>query len=75
MAKNKDQHVVPHKDGWAVKKSNSERASGIYDTQQEAFKQARQIAKNQKSEVSIHGKDGKIRRKHSYGNDPYPPEG
>lgn len=57
------------------KKSNSERASGIYDTQQEAFKQARQIAKNQKSEVSIHGKDGKIRRKHSYGNDPYPPEG
>lgn len=75
MTKNKDQHVVPHKDGWAVKKSNSERASGIYDTQQEAFKQARQIAKNQKSEVSIHGKDGKIRRKHSYGNDPYPPKG
>lgn len=75
MTKNKDQHVVPHNDGWAVKKSNSERASGIYDTQQEAFEQARKIAQNQKCEVSIHGKDGKIRRKHSYGNDPYPPEG
>mgnify|MGYP002085508198 CR=1 FL=1 len=57
------------------KKSNSERASGIYDTQQEAFEQTREIAKNQKGKVFIHGKNVKTRRKHSYGNDPYPPKG
>ena len=25
--------------------------------------------------VVIHGKDGRIRSKHSYGNDPFPPHG
>lgn len=40
----------------SCKKSNSKRASGIYDTQQEAIEQARKIAQNQGSEVSIYGK-------------------
>ncbi|MCU4363559.1 DUF2188 domain-containing protein, partial [Acinetobacter sp. WU_MDCI_Abxc22] len=44
-------------------------------TQQEAFDAAREIAQNQKSEVLIHGRNGQIRERNSYGNDPFPPEG
>lgn len=70
----KNQHVVPHKDGWAVKSEGNSKASVIKPTQEKAIKEAIKIAKNQKSEVIIHGRDGKIRDKDSYGNDPHPPK-
>ena len=44
-------------------------------TQAEAIAIAKTIAQNQKSELVIHGKDGRIRDKSSYGNDPFPPKG
>jgi hypothetical protein len=34
-----------------------------------------EIAQNQQSELLIHGENGRIREKNSYGNDPYPPKG
>ncbi|MBK6914975.1 MAG: DUF2188 domain-containing protein [Ignavibacteriales bacterium] len=70
----KNQHVVPRKDGWAVKSEGSSKASVIKPTQEKAIKEAIKIAKNQKSEVVIHGRDGKIRDKDSYGKDPHPPK-
>lgn len=51
------------------------RSSGNFETQREAINRARQIAQNKGQEVAIHGLDGRIRAKHSYGNDPYPPKG
>lgn len=36
---------------------------------------AREIARNQESELFIHGKNGRIRERDSYGNDPHPPKG
>lgn len=69
------QHVVPDGDKWAVRKSGSSRASGKFDTKADAIKNARRIAKNQKTELYIHGRDGKIRERNSYGNDPHPPKG
>ena len=46
------QHVVPSQDGcWKVKKSNSTKASKIFDNQEEAIKYARQIAINQQTEL------------------------
>lgn len=73
MAK-KSQHVVKRKDGdWAVKKGGSSRATKVYKTQKEAIVEGRKIAKKQKAEFYIHGRDGKIREKDSYGNDPLPP--
>jgi uncharacterized protein YdaT len=71
----KNQHVVPHPDGWVVKGEDNSKATKITDTQQEAISYAREIAKNQGSELLIHGKDGKIRDRDSYGNDPCPPKG
>lgn len=70
----KNQHVVKHSGGWAVKGAGNERATKVFDTQKEAIDRAEDIAKNQGSDTKIHGKDGKIRAGNSYGNDPYPPK-
>ncbi len=72
----KNQHVTLRPDGdWQVKGEGNNKATAVTTTQKEAINIAREIAINQSSEVVIHGKDGKIRDKNSYGNDPYPPEG
>ena len=65
----KNQHVVPHEDGWAIKGEGNERATSVHETQQEAIDAAREIAKNQQSELLIHGTDGQIRERHSYASD------
>jgi len=66
----KDQHVVPHPDGWAVKGEGNSKATKVTETQSQAIDAAREIAKNQQSELLIHRKDGTIRDRDSYGNDP-----
>ncbi len=70
MSKGKNQHVTKHGDGWQVKGAGNSKATAVVDTQAEAIKIAREIAKNQQSELIIHGTDGKIRQKDSEGNDP-----
>lgn len=70
----KNVHVTKHSSGgWQVKGAGNQKATKVTDTQKEAIKAAIPIAKNNKSEVVIHGTDGKIRDKDSYGNDPVPP--
>ncbi|MCW4110248.1 DUF2188 domain-containing protein [Segatella copri] len=71
----KNIHVVHDGEQWKVKQENAMRSSGNFGTQREAIDRARQIAQNNGQEVAIHGLDGRIRAKHSYGNDPYPPKG
>jgi len=71
----KGQHVVPSADGWSVKKAGAARATSKHATQQEAVTAATQIARNQKTELYIHGRDGRIRERNSYGGDPHPPKG
>lgn len=71
----KNQHVTPKNDKWQVKGAGNKKATALFDTQKEAINHARQISKNQNSELFIHGRDGKIRERDSYGNDPYPPKG
>lgn len=68
-----NQHVVPNGDIWQVKAERSPRATKNFNTQKEAIDFARDIARNQKSELVIHRKNGQIRDKDSYGNDPCPP--
>lgn len=72
----KNQHVTPHPDGgWQVKGANNTKATVRTDTQADAINIARNIARNQESELIIHRTNGRIRDKDSYGNDPYPPKG
>ena len=72
----KTHHVVPApQGGWNIKKGGTERSSNHTETKQEAIDIAREISKNQGSELYIHGKDGKIQQKESHGNDSFPPQG
>ncbi|NOW94759.1 DUF2188 domain-containing protein [Mucilaginibacter sp. SG564] len=73
MARN--QHVVPHNGSWAVRGAGNDRVTRIAETQSQAIEIAREIARNQGSELFIHRPNGQIRERNSYGNDPFPPEG
>lgn len=66
-------HVVSHEDGWAVKKEGNQRASSVHPTQKAAIDSGRDAARLERSELVIHRRDGRIRDKDSYGNDPFPP--
>lgn len=57
-----------------VRGEGNSRLTSVHKTQKDATEIAKTIATNQKSEVVIHGRDGKIRDKDSYGKDPYPPK-
>ena len=51
----KNQHVVPHASGWAVRGAGNERATSVHGTQREAISAAREVAIRQGSEMLIHG--------------------
>ena len=71
----KNIHVTKHPSGgWQVKGAGNQKATKVTETQQKAINAAIPMAKNQKSDVVIHGTNGRIRDKHSYGNDPVPPK-
>ncbi|MFA5156811.1 MAG: DUF2188 domain-containing protein [Candidatus Omnitrophota bacterium] len=69
----KNQHVVPYGDKWAVRGEKNSRITSDHHTQGAAISAAVKIAKHEKSEVVIHGRDAKIRDKDSYGSDSCPP--
>ena len=72
----KNQHVTPHPGGgWQVKGAGNSRATVRTDTQKESIDIARQISRNQQSELIIHRPNGQIREKDSHGKDPFPPRG
>lgn len=70
----KNQHVVPSGDQWAVRGEGNSKKTRITQTQKEAIEIARTIARKEQSELVIHRKNGTIRDKDSYGNDPCPPK-
>lgn len=72
----KNYHITPHPHGgWQVKGEKNQRATAITNTQTQAIKIAREITKQQSSELIIHRPNGRIRSKDSHGHDPYPPKG
>ena len=67
-------HVVPSPSGgWAVKNSGASLASKVFDTQADAVKYGRDAARKDGAELYVHGRDGTIKNKNSYGRDPMPP--
>jgi hypothetical protein len=70
-----NQHVVKHPQGWAVKSAGVAKPTKVVRTQLKAFYIARAIARKQHSELFVHGRDGRIRMKNSYGGDGFPPRG
>lgn len=59
-------HVVPHPDGWAIIRADGDKPSHVTGTKQEAVDKARDIARNQKTRLVIHGQDGLVQTEHEY---------
>lgn len=75
MATKRNQHVVPSGKDWAVKGAESSRATEILPTKSQAVRRAREISRNQGTELIVHGRNGKIQSRDSHGHDPFPPKG
>lgn len=63
-------HVVAAGDAWQVKESGKVTALFEHAVKKEAIKFATEHAKAVKAELFIHGQNGKIQSRNSYGNDP-----
>jgi hypothetical protein len=70
----KNVHVVPSGGGWDVKIEGGSSARH-FATQLEAMQEGRMLARRHQSEHIVHGRDGRIRQRDSYGRDPFPPRG
>jgi hemerythrin superfamily protein len=55
---------------WQVRRESATRASRVFDKQADAEKFGRDLARREKVEFVVAGRDGAIRKKQSYGNDP-----
>jgi len=76
MSKN-DRYVVRHGDDWAVKKAGADRASGVFETQREAERFAKEVVGNLGGgEVRIQGLHGRWRDSDTVApaRDPNPPK-
>ena len=67
--KSKSQHVIKRDNGWAVRGEGNDEDTTVTTTQKEAIERATEIARNNSSEVIIHGRDGRIRDRRSYNKD------
>ena len=63
----KNQHVVVHNDRWAVKEEGASTPAAVFKTQGEAWEKAKSIARRERSEAVLHGKDGRVRERNAYG--------
>ncbi len=70
MTGNPDVWVSPGDEGWRVHRPGAGRDSSHHDTQAEAIRRATEIAKRERVDLVVRGRDGQIRSKDSYGNDP-----
>ena len=75
MTKKPHIHTVPHDDGWANRREGRSRVYETFGTQAEAQASAREDAIRDQTEHLTHGRNGQIRERNSYGNDPHPPKG
>ena len=72
----KDVHVTPRPNGgWGVDWEGAQRQSSLHDTQAAAATEGRRQARQDSVEFNLHGRNGQVREKDSYGNDSNPPKG
>jgi hypothetical protein len=63
-------HIVKERNQWAVRLEREPEPQKLVSTQKEAIRLGKQIARDRKLELIIHGRNGRIKEKNSYGHDP-----
>lgn len=64
-------HVVPNPaGGWDVKRGGQPKPLSHHGTKKPAVDEGRRISRRDETEFHEHGRDGRIQRKDSHGNDP-----
>ena len=66
----KNQHVVMQDDRWVVKEEGAAAPIATFKTQGQAWEKAKAIARRKRSEAVLHGRDGRVRERNTYGHDP-----
>ena len=66
----KNQHVVVHERGWAVQAEGASQPSAVFKTQNDAWERAKAIARKERAEAVLHGRNGAMRERNAYGHDP-----
>ncbi len=72
----KNYHISPKGNKWQAKQPGASKASGVFNTQRQAEQSAKAWSHNSGGgEVTIHGRDGRIRDKDTVAPavDPFPP--
>ena len=75
MHRGEEVHTVPdaRREGWWVNEYRGKVVGRRHRTKEVAVAAGRAIAQKVFAEHVIHRKDGVIKEKNSYGNDPFPP--
>ena len=64
-------HVFRRDDAWHVRRAGARRSVGYYRTQKYAmFVAILTATTNRRSQIVLHGRDGRIRKEWTYGDDP-----
>lgn len=66
-------HVVPYRGKWAVREQGKSEVLSTHLTQREAEQHAKELARRDRTEVFIHGRNGQFQDRDGYGPDPCPP--
>ncbi|MFW2355679.1 DUF2188 domain-containing protein [Hydrogenophaga sp.] len=74
MTNRNNVHIVRRGAKCGALREGGQRASHVFGTQAQAIPAGRDMARQGPGELSIHGLDGHIRTRDSYGNDPCPPK-
>ncbi len=75
MAKMEPDQVTPRSDGkWNVQRGGGQRAFWYLALKRSRVR-GRRLARDDEAEFLMHGRDGRIRERDSYGNDPFRPPG
>jgi hypothetical protein len=62
-------HIVPHENGWAVKREGKSDAESVHPTQKEAIEAGRDLAQKSEADLVVHRTDGTFRKVYSIGGE------
>jgi hypothetical protein len=75
IAATSGQHVVANtRGGWSVRRTGSQRATKVFDNEDDAIRFAREKAREARGDLYVHRRDGTVRERDTYADHRQPRE-